>query len=203
MKRHIRQKLNSKSGFTMVEMLCCCLILILLSMVINSELSMVGTLYGNMIAENEAQILLSSASSVLSDELRYAVETNVPDGDTGLTLSKDGGKFEFESDTYWNNGEKTEMYINGDGRLMVKKSGAADGEYPVLPASDYGNSSISGATYKIDSIKITKSNASSGKLFTYTITVQRGTGKYGTAKGEKDEIPPTATCTVRNMPHQN
>lgn len=212
MERRIRRKLNNESGFTVIEMLCCCLILVMLSIVINAELDMVGTLYGSMIAENEAEILLSSASAVLSDELRYAVKDSMTNGEDLILLSPtdpantDGElrKFVFESDTYWNNGEKTAMYINEDGHLVVQEAvtddegivtGTLTGEpYPVLSASDYGKPTISGTTYTIQSIHINKS----GDKFTYTITLKRGTGKYK----DEDELPPIARGTVRNMPYE-
>lgn len=221
MKRRIRRKLNNKSGFTLVEMLCCCLIIILLSLVINTELEMVGTLFGSMIAENEAEILLSSASTVLSDELRYAVNDKggvILNPIAGATPTESELPFLFESDTYWNNGETTAMYINSQGHLVAKKALPDDSgnfinaegkfigtldvkgdEYPVLPASDYGKSSISGTTYKINSINISKN----GNMFTYTIEVMRGTGKYATLNGRLvDEKNPTATGKVKNMPHK-
>ena len=206
MKRQLRCKLNSRKGFTLVEMLCCCLILVILSLIVSVGLGMAGRLYGRMVSENEAEILLSSLSSVLSDELRYAVKANVAES-SSVTLSVtdgDAAKLVFESDTYWNNGRMTAMYIGKDGdskgQLVVKEAEVNDtgsltgaligSEYRVLPKSDYGKSTINGATYEIKSIEITKS----GDVFTYTITVTRGTGASATVKSLEG--------TVKNMPHQ-
>lgn len=180
MERLIRRKLNSKEGFTLVEMLCCCLILVMLTLVVNAGLDIAGKSYGRMVAENEAQVLLSSASIVLSDELRYAAEDS--GGVTLLKASGDAARFVFGSDTYWGNGKKTAMYINSDGHLAAREEsgGALIGdEYRMLPKSDYGRPSIPGAVYTIESIAITKT----GDMFKYTITVKRGTGPNASIEG--------------------
>lgn len=211
MKKRIQRKLNSNKGLTLVEMLCSCLILVMLSTVVSTGLDMAAKSYGRMVAENEAQVLLSSVSTVLSDELRYAVDDKggvllkQPPSDLADPADPAYPKFVFESDTYWNNGYKTAMYISNSGEtkgcLVVKKAqiNAAGNvtlegiEYHMLPKSDYGKSAIRGAQYEIESIEINKYvNASTNETkFTYKITIKRGTGPSVEAEG-----------TVKNMPHE-
>ncbi len=69
----MRSKLKDNSGLTLVEMMCAVLILVLLSLMLNSGLSMAIKTYQGITAESETQLLLSSLSDALADKLRYCV----------------------------------------------------------------------------------------------------------------------------------
>lgn len=69
----MRRKVKDNSGLTLVEMMCAVLILVLLSLMLNSGLSMAIKTYQGITAESETQLLLSSLSDALADKLRYCV----------------------------------------------------------------------------------------------------------------------------------
>ena len=92
----MRKKLNGQGGFTLVEMLCAVLILILLSLMLNTGLNMALQSYRKLTAEAETQLLLNTLTDAIAGELRYARDVTVGSGTVsyngGRTLSCSGGK---------------------------------------------------------------------------------------------------------------
>lgn len=91
----MRKKLKDSAGLTLVEALCAVLILVLLSLMLNTGLSMAMKTYLNLTAESETQILLNSLTNAIAAELRYAREVSgdadpTYNGDCQITLENGG-----------------------------------------------------------------------------------------------------------------
>ena len=67
----MREKLRSRRGLTMVELLAAAAVLILLGLMLHTGLLMAQRSYHTMRAESETQLLLATAADMLSNELRY------------------------------------------------------------------------------------------------------------------------------------
>lgn len=68
----MRKKLRNEQGTTFVEMLAAVLVLIFLSLMINTGLNLGLNAYRRMISHSECQVLLSTAADTLINELRFA-----------------------------------------------------------------------------------------------------------------------------------
>ena len=81
-KRHmrIRDRLGSGGGFTFTEVLFTVLILLIVTTIVSEAISLAGGHYNEQLRESQAQLLSSSISSFVQNELTYAssIET---DGD--------------------------------------------------------------------------------------------------------------------------
>lgn len=91
----MRKKLKDSAGLTLVEMLCAVLILVLLSLMLNTGLNMAMKSYLNITAESETQLLLNSLTNAIAAELRYAHEVSgdadpTYNGDCQITLESNG-----------------------------------------------------------------------------------------------------------------
>ncbi len=106
----MKHKLNGSAGFTLVEMLCAVLILVLLSLMLNAGLNMAMKSYLDITAESETQLLLNSLTNAIASELRYAHEVS---GD--------------EDPTY-----------NGDCRITLENGRVCAGGRELLPAEKGG-----------------------------------------------------------------
>ena len=68
----MRKKLRSRRGMTLVEMLAASVVLILLGLMLHTGLLMAQRSSRTLTGEAENQLLLSTLSDLLSNELRYA-----------------------------------------------------------------------------------------------------------------------------------
>lgn len=103
----MREKLNSESGLTLVEMLCAVVILILLGLLLNTGLQMAVNTYRAIVAQSEVELLLSTAVDAVADELRYARD---------VTTEADGKLISYTSDSF---GENASFGLK-DGQITVK-----------------------------------------------------------------------------------
>lgn len=123
-------KLRDSRGLTLIEMLCAVVILILLGLLINTGLNMAVKSYRDITAQSELELLLSTISDALADDLRYAkqVETN-----------GDGTLKEYHSETYNTTESQTTTlsvkYTDGDGHYGQLYAN----EYRLLSSGAYGN----------------------------------------------------------------
>ena len=108
----MRKKLKDSAGLTLVEMLCAVLILVLLSLMLNTGLNMAMRSYLDLTAESETQLLLNSLTNAIAAELRYAHEVS---GDANPTYN--GGR----QITLGSNGR---VYAGGRELLPAEKDGA-------------------------------------------------------------------------------
>lgn len=152
----MRGKVKDSRGFSLVEMLCATVILVLLGLMINTGLNLAVKSYQDITAQEELELLLSNLSSVLTDDLRYAKKVYVDP--TSKELSR------YHSERYNSPGQQyTRLSVKDDGQLYANT-------YRMLPSGSYGN-----GAYEIpitDGIKIKFENG----LFTVDLTVQQAGG---------------------------
>ena len=116
----MREKLRSRRGLTMVELLAAAAVLILLGLMLHTGLLMAQRSYHTMRAESETQLLLATAADLLSNELRYARD---------VETAPDGALQRYTSVNY---GRNTTLDLDDQGRLEA-------GIRQMLPAGAYGN----------------------------------------------------------------
>lgn len=119
------RKWKDGRGFSLVEMLCATVILVLLGLLINTGLNLAVKSYRNITAQEELELLVSNLSSVLADDLRYAKKVHVVDL-TSKELSR------YHSERY---NSPQQQYT----RLSVKDGQLYANNYRVLPSGSYGN----------------------------------------------------------------
>lgn len=151
----MREKLRDEQGLTLVEMLCAVAILILLGLMLNTGLQMAVRSYQDITARSEVQLLLSTLSDALADDLRYARDVETED---------DGTLLRYSSDSY-NSGGQASLEIGGNGQVTA-------GGKRVLPSGAYGN-----GAYVVKSMKITYESQAGGSFFTVQLKVGQTEGE--------------------------
>lgn len=149
----MREKLRDEQGLTLVEMLCAAAVLILLGLIVNTGLQMAVRSYRDITARSEVQLLLSTLSDALADDLRFA-----RDVETGA----DGALLRYSSDSY-NSGEKASLEIDSG---QVTANGKR-----VLPDGAYGN-----GAYTARKMDITYETQADGSFFTVALEVGQTEG---------------------------
>lgn len=119
--KRLRQKLKSRRGLTLVEMVAAAGVLALLGLMLHTGLFMTQDSYSKMTSEAESQLLLSTLSDLLSNELRYARDM----------VTGEGG--ELQRYTSVNYGRNTTLSLNEDAQLE------ANGRQQMLSSGAYGN----------------------------------------------------------------
>lgn len=126
----MRDRLREDEGYTLVEMLCAALVLILLCMLVGSGFHMAQSSYRSMALRSETQLLLSTLSNALTDELRYADD---------VSSNADGSLITYRSRLY---GENTTLKVDVSGQIYAEalsaSPGAAATSYYILPGGAYG-----------------------------------------------------------------
>lgn len=90
---------KSRGGFTLVEMLCAIVVLILVSMLMVTGVRLGVDSYAKSVSYSEAQVLCSTLKTTVSDELRYSGSVLLDEsGKTTNTATPKG----FFSQTYTN-----------------------------------------------------------------------------------------------------
>lgn len=134
----MRRKLRANRGVTLVEMLACVVILILLGLMLHTGIQMAVKSYHHITVESETELLLSTITDALADDLRFAREvvTEEVQGD-----SETAGKklVSYNSDSY---GLAVQPEINEEGQILI-------GGMKLLPAGAYGN-----GTYEVKAMDI-------------------------------------------------
>ncbi len=136
--KRLRKKLKSDRGLTLIEMVVGTGILALLGLMLSTGLFLARDSYNNVTEESETQLLLSTLSNLLSNELRYARD-----------ITATAGKLEHYTSA--NYGSNTKLEIDNKGQLR------ANGLL-MLSTGAYGN-----GVYKIESCDITFQKAGSSK----------------------------------------
>lgn len=151
----MRKKINSEAGFSLVEMLAAVAVLILLGLMLNTGLQMALNSYRTVIAQSEAELLLSTAVDALADELRYAWD--VKDSDTPTNWGSDFNNiagFTYSSDSY---GKETQLCVKG-GQIIARtpKNDGTFQDWQVLSTGAYGAKGADGKrAYKVMKLEIT------------------------------------------------
>lgn len=129
--KFLRKKLRSHQGITLVEMVVAAGVLALLGLMLHTGLHMAQDSYSKVTGESESQLLLSTLSDLLSNELHYARDVVTVDGDT------------LERYTSVNYGRNTKLSIDDNGQLKANNR-------RMLSTGAYGN-----GAYRIDDCSIT------------------------------------------------
>ena len=69
-------KLKNESGLTLVEMLCCVVVMLLVSIGMVNGVSLAVRNYESSLMSSESQVLCSTLTNLVSDELRYSGAVN-------------------------------------------------------------------------------------------------------------------------------
>ena len=141
----LRRKLKSSRGLTLVEMVAAAGVLALLGLMLNTGLFMVQNSYSEMTGEAESQLLLSTLTDLLSNELRYARDVVT------------GGGGELLRYTSVNYGRNTTLSLNENAQLEANSR-------QMLSGGAYGN-----GTYRIEAWSIVYDQTA--KLFTVQLKV--------------------------------
>lgn len=143
--KRLRQKLKNSRGLTLVEMIAAAGVLALLGLMLHTGLFMVQNSYTKLTGESESQLLLSTLSDLLSNELRYARDV----------VTGEGGKL--QRYTSVNYGRNTSLSLNEDAQLEANN-------LRMLSSGAYGN-----GAYRIETWSIVYDETS--KLFTVQLKV--------------------------------
>lgn len=152
-------KLKSKKGLTLVEMLCSVAILVLVSMIMVLGVQLGVRSYAKSVSYSEAQVLCSTLTTAISDELRYS---------GSLQIAKDGTLEGFFSQQY---GELAYTGFTSTSSGHVQLGGK-----DLLPAKAYPygiRAEVAGLSY----------NAGAG-VFTVNLTVKDSENKTVLAETE-------------------
>lgn len=156
----MRGKMSDSRGFSLVEMLCATVILVLLGLLVNTGLQLAMRSYQDLTAQSEAELLLSAVSNALADDLRYARDVQT-DGSPENKLTS------YQSQRYNDDTRRTKLWVpdedSDDGILGQLYAN----NYRVLPGGAYGN-----GAYEIDKLEIIYKDG----LFTIDLTVKQTEG---------------------------
>ncbi len=128
--KRLRQKLKNSRGLTLVEMIAAVGVLALLGLMLNTGLSMAQDSYNKMTGEAESQLLLSTLTDLLSNELRYARDV-VTNGEGSL-----------ERYTSVNYGRNTILTLNENAQFEAN-------DRQMLSGGAYGNGAYRIETWNI------------------------------------------------------
>lgn len=177
-KKLLKNKLGGHRGFTLVEMLAAVIMLILLVLMLGSGLNIAVQSYRTMIADSETEILMSSLSNAIYDELRYARDIDTTPSAGGIpgespgtpTAEITGNLKKYTSASF---GRNTTLALK-DGQLY------ANGKR-LVAAGAYGN-----GDYVIQQLHIEYD--SNTRVFTVNLTV-----------GGDENITATTVLTIRPL----
>ena len=148
---------KSSAGFTLVEILCVVIIVVLLTGMIVTGITFGVKNYGKNLSISEARVLYCTLATVVTDELRYSTEvTSGPDGTITGIFSQSYGRIE------------TSIFVSDEkGRVFL-------GENKLLSNSAYTRGAKAAVVVKYDS---------DTGIFNADITIS---GKSGTEIYRKD-----------------
>ena len=133
--RKLKNKLNSKGGFSLIELMAATVVMVLISSALSVGIPVTLNAYKQATATAEATVLLSTLSLSLTDELRYATDIQLQASDN-ITLST------FTSSIY---GRQIKP-ISKDGKIQMAYTTVPQGEstpvtiyYPLLSEAIYTN----------------------------------------------------------------
>ncbi len=140
-------KIKSKKGFTLVEMLCTVIVLLLITLLMAVGVQLAVRSLRTLVMDSESQVLCSTIRASVSDELRYSGTTTV-----------NGGNISFFSQNY---GEGVEYSTNEDGQILL-------GGNKILSSKSY--------TYDMKASVTLKSYDSTSKIFSVSVKVTDSDG---------------------------
>ena len=121
---------NSKKGFTLVETLVTVIIVLLLTMILTELTSLASKYFTSTVKDADAQMLCSTLTNAIEDELRYAenIFYGEKDGKTVFTyFSKNSGI-----------GREAKITVKSqDDKNILVISGPNSSEYPLINTGSY------------------------------------------------------------------
>ncbi len=173
LKDKIRQKIHSKGGFTLAEMLLAIIILLLVSVIMVTGIPAAKEAYEKVVLASNAEVLLSTTISSLRNELGTAQD---PDTSTEATGLPDGSAI-----AYYNSarGATSRIYVPDDKKIMIQRYYSADGLSKNDEAVRLMSSKASTADLYVTYSSVTYANG----IVTFTgLSVDRESGATGIAK---------------------
>lgn len=137
----VTKKIISKKGFTLVELLCVIVVMILVSAGMIMGIRFGIKAYSETVAISEAQVLCRTLSTLIKDDLRY-VSVRVEDGEYKGFFSSNYGEGD-EEDPY-------NFSVNSDGYVVV---GNATKENLIVSKASYTHNSEAQLDLQYDLIK--------------------------------------------------
>ena len=145
--------LRTQSGFTLVEMLCAIIVLLLISGLMAVGVQLATNTYAKEVSYSEAQVLCATLRTNVSDELRYS----------GTTTVSDTGEISFFSQNY---GEGVSFSTNEDGHVLLGENKLlSDKAYPYATKA-YVNVTSYDATTRIFKVSVEVTDAQGSTLAT-------------------------------------
>ena len=161
----MKNKLRGEAGVTLVEMLASVMLLTMLALMVGAGLGTSMRVYRGVVAQSEAELLLSTAVNALADELRYA--WNVKDDED----TEDNGWTDF---TYSSTSFGDEVRLGlVSGRIMA---GSESDSKNVLSTDSgaYGKNAGGLADCKVDTMSI--SHEPDDSVFTIELKITGADG---------------------------
>ena len=91
----IKKKLRTRRGFTLTEMLCAIVVLILLSGLVAVGVRLGARALEKSVVDSEFEVLCTTLRSVVNDELRYAGSVDLTGDEIAFSSQNYGGPFSF------------------------------------------------------------------------------------------------------------
>lgn len=181
----LKRKLGGQSGFTLVEMLCAVVILLLLCLMLETGLNMAMHTYRDLTAASEMELLLNSLSNAMTDKLRFALVTVDSTGANPPKCSIGN----IEKDLVGPEQKDLQNLVRvSDGMVMIGD------DKKLLPDGAYGEKTASGRRYAVENLKVNLSESpvvGGAAVFTVELEVQE-TSNSGTINAETE-------LTVRSL----
>ncbi len=108
-------KRNKRSGFTLVEMLCAIVVLLLVTIGVVTGVQLAMRSYAKSVSDSEAQVLCATLTSSVSDKLRSSGKVT-QDGDTITFFCQEIG-----NDAAFSQNEKGQVLL-GDMKLLPARA---------------------------------------------------------------------------------
>lgn len=164
LRNRLKKKLCGSKGFTLVEMTAAVLILVLLVLILNTGLDLAVKSYRTMTAESETELLMSSLSDAIYDELRYARDINADADYAGGTPSGLADTPDPAAAITGNLERYTSVSFGRNTTLSLQNGQLYASGKRLLAAGAYGN-----GDYSIEQLEITYDKEA--RVFTVKLTV--------------------------------
>lgn len=126
-------KLKSRKGFTLVELLVTIVVMLLVTEIISMTIQLATRYYTQSVRNSESQTICAALSEAVQDELQYA--TKVQPLPLGTPADENGY---YASYTYYSrarqHGSSCELVCGDDGKIYVRK---ADKDYALVGSETY------------------------------------------------------------------
>lgn len=161
-----KQKFRSQKGFTLVEMLCTIIVLLLVSALMVTGIRLAAKTLRKSVMDSESYMLCTTLRTLVSDELRYCGTIDTTDADTGV---------KFFSQNY---GENCYFSVNDDGHVVLVDS---DGESnKILTSNSYPYGMMAtvainkyDSTTRIFNVTVTVTDSDGGELSSSTFDAKQ------------------------------